>query len=342
MKRIEKPIMCIGDLGVDIFLDSQKRLSVEESTKVILKGEQVKLTDGTYTTLLFGGTVGNTSIVLSRLGTPTAFLGKIGDDVFGKFLLNKLKSEGVDTQWVLKDKDRFTFIVIVHIDGDGNKDFFLYPQTGSAYASLESVDISADIFSKSGLVFTTGINLVEEPISTTIIDLVKKCKTKNIPVAFDLNLRTNIYGWDQNIREIFQEVIHNCNIIFGSGKDELAVITGEHDEFKAAQKLITDNRIVICKMGEDGAVYFSKKEAYKIPAFPVDVESTLGAGDTFNGGFLSAYAQGKSIPECLLYGSAAAAYTIRFTDRSNCPNENQLSGFIKENEMIFERIEKIW
>ncbi len=334
--------MCIGDLGVDLFLDSQKRLSVEESTKEILNGEQVELTADTYTKLLFGGTVGNTSIVLSRLGTPTTFLGKIGDDIFGKFLLNKLNNEGVDTHWVLKDNDRFTFIVIVHIDENGKKDFFLYPQTGSAYASLESEDINTDIFSKSGLVFTTGINLVEEPISSTIRNLVKNCKTKDIPVAFDINLRTNIYGWDQKTREIFQDVIDNCSIIFGSGKDELAVITGEQDEFKAAQKLITDDRIVICKMGENGAAYFSKKEAYKIPAFPVDVESTLGAGDTFNGGFLSAYAQGKSIPECLLYGSAAAAYTIRFTDRSNCPNESQLSGFIRENQAITDKIEKIW
>lgn len=334
--------MCIGDLGVDIFLDSQKRLSVEESTKEILKGEQVELTADTYTKLLFGGTVGNTSIVLSRLGTPTTFLGKIGDDIFGKFLLNKLVSEGVDTQWVLKDRDRYTFIVIVHIDGNGNKDFFLYPQTGSAYASLEAEDVNADIFLKSGLVFTTGINLVEEPISNTIRELVKKCRVKNIPVAFDINLRTNIYGWDQKTRDIFQDVIDNCSMIFGSGKDELMVITGEQDEFKAAQKLVTDDRVVVCKMGENGAAYFSAKEAYKIPTFPVNVESTLGAGDTFNGGFLSAYAQGKSIPDCLLYGSAAAAYTIRFTDRSNCPNDSQLSEFIKENPMVSEKIEKIW
>lgn len=342
MKRIEKPILCVGDLGADIYIDTRKRSTIKQSTQEILQGNQIEVTSDSYTKLTGGGTVGNTSIVLSRLGESPLFLGKVGNDIFGRFLKENLDKEGVDTCWVITDNDRYTVIVIVHTDLNEDRDFFIYPQTGSAYASLESKDIRDEIFSKVGLVFTTGLNLVEEPITTTIGELIAKSKASQIPVAFDINLRTNIYGWDQDKRKVFLDIIDNCDIVFGSGEDELAVVVEEPDVFNAAKKLVKGGRIVVCKMGRGGAAVFTEKEALKMPAFPIEVKSTLAAGDTFNGGFLAAYVGGKELRECLLWGSAAAAYTIRFEDKNKSPNEEQLLEFIKANGKTVEKIERIY
>lgn len=342
MTRINKPILCVGDLGADISIDTRKRYSIKKSTETILKGKPIELTAESQTQLTSGGAAGNTSIVLSRLGASPFFLGKIGNDIFGKFIEDTLSKEGVDTRWLITEKNKYTVIVITYTDANGDRDFYIYPQTGSAYISLEPNDIDEDIFSKIGLIFATGLSLVEEPICSSINKLVIKAKENNIPFALDVNLRPNIYGWDQNKRKVFMDVIDNCDIIFGSGQDELTVLTENPFAFDAAKILTKGEKIVVCKLGSDGAAVFTEKEAIKMPAFPVEVINTVGAGDIFNGGFLAAYVNGKRIDECLLWGNAAAAYTIQFKDKGNVPNEEQLTQFIKTFDMSKYEIEKIY
>jgi fructokinase len=342
MRRIDKPILCAGDLGVDISIDTRRRYSLNQATEKILQGEQITVTSDNLTKLSHGGTVGNTSFALGRLGENPLVLGKVGNDIFGDFLIKSLMREGVDTRWIIRDDHKFTVIVIAYTEPDGGRDFYIYPQIGSAYASLEVGDFKPDLFTQFGLMFTTGLSLVEEPIAGTILSLATQCKQLKIPVAFDINLRTNIYGWDQDKLKTFQELIDRSDIVFGSGADELTVVTENSDVFQAARLLAKGGKLVVCKSGKDGAAVYTENEAFRLPAFPVDVKDTIGVGDVFNSGFLSAYARGKSIRDCLLWGNAAAAYSLQYKGKDNSPTEEKLKQFIDQNAAIIEKIEQIY
>lgn len=329
MRRIEKPVLCFGDTHPDIVIDKRQRLTVEEATEKLLKGEQIDKTRNSEIKMVGGGTVGNVATTLGRLGEKTLFMGKVGNDCYGEFAKKNLEFEGVDTKWLLVKTGTFTEIVICLIDGEGDRDFFMYPDTGSAFMSMMPKEICDDIFSDFGMAYVSGTGLLEEPVSTTIRGFMKACRRKGIPVAFDLNLRTNIYGWDQSQKDKFTEAIEHSDIVFGSGKEELAILEGTQDVNIAVKMLVEKGKIVVSKAGAKGASVYTEKEAYQMPALPVHKVDTVGAGDTFNGGFLAAYARGESIRDCLLWGSAAAGYSLQLAGGGNGPNEQQLHEIIR-------------
>lgn len=338
MRKITKPVLCVGEVITDIIIDTRKKLSIQQSTERLLDGDEFTETQGSTAELSGGGTVGNVAISLSRLNEKPFFLGKIGNDSFGQFAKKNMENEGVDTRWLVTDNNKNTLIVICYTDENGDRDGFIYPQTGSASASLTFDDIAQDIFSSIGLLFTSGISMVEEPISSTVLELMRQCTRRKIPVVFDINLRTNVYGWNKKMKEIFLEAIELSDIILGSEKDEFAIISGTAAASQIIGELVQKGKLVVSKAGSEGAAIYSKTAQLKMPAFSVDVIDTVGAGDIFNGGFLAAYIQGKNIKECLLWGSASAAYSLQFAGAGNAPSEKQLLEFLNQNGSIVEEI----
>ncbi len=338
MRKINKPILCVGEVITDIIIDTRKKLSIQQSTERLLDEDEFTEAQGSAAELSGGGTVGNVAISLSRLGEKTLFMGKIGNDSFGQFAKKNLENEEVDTRWLVTDNNKNTLVVICYTDENGDRDGFIYPQTGSASASVTFDDITPDVFSNIGLIFTSGISLVEEPISSTVLKLMRECRKREIPVAFDINLRTNVYGWNKKMKEIFLEAIELSDIILGSEKDEFAIISETGLASQIIKELAGKGKIIVSKAGSEGAAIYSKTAEYNMPAFSVNVVDTVGAGDIFNGGFLAAYVQGKKIKECLLWGSAAAAYSLQFAGAGNAPNNKQLQEFLSQNNSMVEKI----
>ena len=333
MRKINKPVLCVGEVITDVIIDTQKKLSIQQSTERLLTGDEFTDAKGGAAELSGGGTVGNVAIALSRLGEKPFFLGKTGNDSFGQFSKKNLEKEGIDTRWLVTDCNKNTLIVICYTDANGDRDGFIYPKTGSASASLTVDDIKPEIFLNIGMLFTTGISLVEEPICSTALELMRQCKNRKIPVAFDINLRTNVYGWNKKMKEIFLEAVDLSDIILGSEKDEFAVISEVGAASQIIDELVQKGKLVVAKAGPKGAAIYSKSGGYQMPAFPVNVIDTVGAGDIFNGGFLAAYVQGRHIDECLLWGSAAAAYSLQFAGAGNAPNSKQLEIFLSRNNI---------
>ena len=116
----------------------------------------------------------------------------------------------------------------------------------------------------------------------------------------------------------------------GSGTDEFVLLTGIDDPLKAARSLVTEKRSVVCRLGERGSVVMDKNGESSCEALKVKVADTLGAGDTFNSGFLWALARGESLEYANRAGCAAAAINISMPGARNCPTEHELLSFLSD------------
>jgi sugar/nucleoside kinase (ribokinase family) len=127
-----------------------------------------------------------------------------------------------------------------------------------------------------------------------------------------------------------QRGISSSNILFGSGTDELMPATGAENPQVAAQLLVASDRAVVCRAGSAGAdVYLPDGSISHCDAFQVPVVDTLGAGDAYNAGFITAAVEGLSLAEANRRGNAVAAWKIMHNGARNFPNRDQLEAFIQ-------------
>jgi sugar/nucleoside kinase (ribokinase family) len=337
MRRLVKPILCVGDAHPDIIFNYNKN----DDTNYLLDGESISKAEKARIKMVAGGTVGNVAIALSRLGEKTSFVGKVGRDILGDFILKYFENEGIETEWILKDEENSTEILFCFIDQKGDYDFYAYPEISHVFDNLRIPDIPKNIIQQFGLLFTSGTCLLGKEFGASIISVFRKCKEMKIPIAFDLNFRLKNYGGNQDLKSLYIEAVKYADILFGSEKEEIAAFMETDDVNQAISDLVGQNKTVIGKSGERGAAVYTRKKSFKMPAFPVKVVDTVGAGDVFNGGFLAAYAKGKPLRDCLLWGCAAAGYSVQFIGSENAPNEQQLSQFIEMNSKTAEEIKEV-
>ena len=335
---MKKPILCVGDAFPDLILDKRIWETVHETTEEILSGSGWVKPHLKEIRLSGGGTVSNVAVSLARLGNPTAFLGRTGRDHFGRFMREHMEKNGVDTRYIVIDEEYPTALVIMLVDEKGDRDGCIYPLFGAANSKLCVGDFSEDLYDEIGFGYITGISLTEEPSGQATLHFVRKCREKGIPVAMDLNMRTNVHGWNKKMKDAFLEAVEGCSLLFGSVPDEWDILAAPHPLVHLIDDLIAKGKTVVCKEGPRGASLFTKGERLRIPAFPVKVADTVGAGDVFNSGYLTAHLEGKDLGECLLWGSAAAGYSIQFHGAGNCPTREQLQKMISKYALNEERV----
>ncbi len=330
---MRRNIVCVGEGTADLVIDTRNRYSTMQATEAIL-GEEAENTDvQNPIDISVGGTVVNVAVAAATLGEETKFFGKFGRDPYGRFTVNGMKEAGVDTSWCLEANEKFSNTVIFYVYEDGGRDGFIFPPEGSACADVHIDEIPDDLFENAGILFTTGINLNEQPMCDTIFEVAKRCRECDTKLAFDISLRTTIYGWTEEVRKRYLDFMEYCDIILGSGEDEICVITKIKDPEEAARSLAKDDKIIVCKSGSKGAALYSSKGSYKMPAYPVKVKDTIGAGDTFNGGFIVALNRKYDLQSSLKWGSAAAAYSIQFEGACSTPDEKTLKDFMANYDL---------
>jgi len=276
-----------------------------------------------------GGTAANTASGLGRLGADCTFLGKAGDDFFGRAMKNALQCDGVNTDYFVLDQNLSSVLILVVIDEKNERFPFLMPRENPSYLQLFDEDMPDRILEQVSFVHSTGLMLFEEPAAGAVCRFLEKCAAHGIKVSLDINLR--IETLKQN-RDHLLQALDAVDYLFGSGMDEFVPLTGIHDPLAAARSLVTEKRTVICRMGERGSVAMDWNGEFQCEAFKVKVADTLGAGDAFNSGFLWALAKGESFQFANRAGCAAAAINISKPGARNCPGEQELLSFLISSE----------
>lgn len=260
--------------------------------------------DGLYQ-MGFGGDVSNVAIAAARQGTRTGMITHVGADRFGKDLITLWHREKVDTTFVRAIEGQDTGLYFVHHDEDGHH--FTYRRRGSACSRIDSGDIPEQAILGAGMFYTSAIGLaVSGSLRAATFDAMSLAGKNNVQVAFDPNLREQLWPLEQ-ARQVTHEAMTLCDIAL-PGLDDARRLTGLHtpDEIIGFYHSL-GARVVALTLGSAGVAVSTGDAIATLPAFKVNAVDATGAGDCFNGVFLSGLLRGVHPEEAARTANAGAA-----------------------------------
>lgn len=246
-----------------------------------------------------GGAPGNFLAALSAYGAKTAFLGKVGDDTFGKLLLKTIADAGIETKGIIIDPSVFTTLAFVTFGPDGDRSFSFARKPGADTRILfEELDLS--LIDHARLFHFGTLSLTDEPARTTTRKAVAYAKEHGKLITFDPNLRPPLWTSSEMAKEQILWGLSNADIVKISD-EEVEFLWGITDERKAADKLIREYgvKLAMITMGPKGAYLATANASAMVYCPAVKPIDTTGAGDIFGGSAISQLLKTGKAPEAL-------------------------------------------
>jgi len=232
-----------------------------------------------------GGAPANVAVGLVRLGTPSAFMGKVGDDPFGHFLANTLAEAGVDVRPVRFSAEARTALAFVSLRADGEREFMFYRHP-SADMLFEPAEVNANVIRGAKLLHYGTISLISEPSRSATLHAIELAKEAGCIVSCDPNLRLALWPDRNAARDGLLGAIAQAQVVKLSD-DELRFLTDSDDPAAARQHLWHDRlELMVVTLGSAGCVYFTPDFDGVVVGFGVEAVDATGAGDGFVAGLL--------------------------------------------------------
>ena len=243
-----------------------------------------------------GGAPANVAVATSRLGEEAAFVGSVGKDLFGDFILRALEAEGVVTSGVRRcEPPTRTSLAFVEIDEEGDRSFTFYRSDPAADELLGPEDVSEELLSGISFVNFGSIPLIKDPSRSAIHEAAKLARDLNVPVAFDVNFREHLWSSAEEAREVV-DPLFDYSYIVKLSDDELSPLLGTEGIEEAAEKLLERGvSLILVSLGPEGAFYATAEFMGSVPAYPVEVVDATGAGDAFLAAVLVHLSEGPEI-----------------------------------------------
>lgn len=244
-----------------------------------------------------GGAPANVAVMASKLGVSSGFIGKLGMDMFGKYLRDTLSAEGVDTKGLILDKDFSTTLAFVGKSSEGERDFVFY-RKNSADLNLSFSEVNLKLIDSCKLLHFGALLLTSEPSKSAVINTVEYAKQQGKIISYDPNWRERLWESKEAAVKAMRSVLMYVDVIKVS-EAELQIITDCANLLPAIAKLLNDGVKVVCiTQGAKGCIVATRHGIERLPTFKVETVDTLGAGDSFFGAFLSRLViSGKSMNE---------------------------------------------
>lgn len=233
-----------------------------------------------------GGAPANVACVLSKLGCSTAFIGKIGNDAFGRQCKHSLENVNVNTDYMIVSEDAPTTLAFVCLDENGNREFSFY-RDNTADVSLSISDINTVSSVQSKYFHFGSVSLTKEPSKTAVLKAVENAKKSGAIISYDPNLRVNLWESEEEAKETILGTLHFAEIIKIS-EEEADFLFGETDCGKACDiiyKKYNTNMIIITRATKGCYAQINGK-SYTSYAYDIKTIDTTGAGDSFLAGVL--------------------------------------------------------
>ena len=233
-----------------------------------------------------GGAPANVAVAAGRLGAHTAFLGKAGNDMHGKFLKSVLEEEKVDTSGLILDDQYFTTLAFVEVNENGERTFSFARKPG-ADTQIKKEEIEIDVLDKTNIFHVGSLSLTAQPARDTTLYAVKRARNKGSIISYDPNYRASLWPDEKTAKQQMRSLIPYVDLMKISD-EETELLTDEKEVEKAAEVLHRQGvKIVAVTLGGKGAYIYSKDGGCVVPGFEVtQIGDTNGAGDSFWGGFL--------------------------------------------------------
>ncbi len=282
-----------------------------------------------------GGAPANCLAANAKLGGSCAFVGSVGKDFFGRFLVEQLKRLEIDVE-NMTEVPELTTIDFVANNRDGEREFAFFRNPG-ADTKLVFEKIPNDRWLDTKIFHYGTLSFTDEPSASTVKKMLRAAKERNILLSFDPNYRENLWESPGKAREIIEECLQYCDILKIS-EEEMRLIfnTGMIHPSEALERFLSMGiSHVFITMGDKGTWYGDRHTRGFEKAFSVEAVDTTGCGDSFLGTihyFLLHY-PGWNLKKMVAYANAAAA--ICATGRTGIaamPEWGQIENLVKEGK----------
>jgi sugar/nucleoside kinase (ribokinase family) len=300
-------ILVIGELNVDLIVTGLASLPAF--------GQELTCTG-------FSRALGSSSAIFARalagLGAPVDFMGKVGGDDNGRFMLAQLQEIGIGTQNVIVDPTIQTGVTIS----------LTYPHEKAQITYLGSIadyrlsDVNLDALGDYTHLHMASMYL-QTGLQPAFPELLRRAQHLGLTTSLDP-------GWDpqETWNGVLREALSEVNVLFVN-EHEVRAMAGLDSVRQAASALAQNVELVVAKLGADGALMADKSGLLEVPALPVQVVATTGAGDSFNAGFIYKYIlEGGSKAEALRFANACGAIAVtRVGGASSVPGASDVEIF---------------
>jgi 2-dehydro-3-deoxygluconokinase len=296
--------------------------------EAMVEFNQIPQGDGRMYLQGFGGDTSNTSIAAARQGARCAYISLVGNDALGEMCLALWKSEGVDVSAVQVRDDAPTGVYFVRHDADGHH--FSYLRRGSAASRIQPGDLSPGLFSQAKYLHVTGISqAISASANQTVAAAIAMARVAGAKVSYDPNLRFALWSLEEARSTVIETIAMTDEFL--PGQEELAKVCGlEAPEDLIAWAHRQGAKVVVLKMGAQGALASDGRTLQKIAAFPVKAVDATGAGDCFNGAYLARRARGEDVFTSARWAVASAALSTQgYGAVAPLPTESRVAEFLK-------------
>ncbi|MEM5878311.1 MAG: carbohydrate kinase family protein [Candidatus Aenigmatarchaeota archaeon] len=303
-------VTVLGDINVDIITMPLDKYPDKDKQKTV-----------NDMLLCPGGSAFNLALACAKLGLRTKFIGKIGSDYFGDFLLkagkeNKIKMDVRKSN----EKTGITFAVTFK---DGSRSFISFKGTNNTFSTkdFDKKSIEGKVLAIAGYNLTNSLR-------KDVYDLINHAKGKGMRVSLDPNWDPD--GWTQERLNDLIKILPQLDWFLPDFKEAEAITFTKNDLLMIKKLVLLGSRCVLLKQGEKGCLIGLKDYIKLIPSFKVDVKSTTGAGDIFHAAFLKSILSENDVEKSVVFANAAGALATTKFSYEKYPTEKQIKDFLKE------------
>ncbi|MDB6177073.1 5-dehydro-2-deoxygluconokinase [Paracoccus sp. Z330] len=257
-----------------------------------------------------GGSSANICAGLCKLGARSALVTSVSDDAVGRFCVNRLQHYGVDTRHVRAIGGEYRTSLAVYESCIEDFQNVIYRNNAVDFQVTDQ-DVDQPDYTAFGALITAGTVFAAEPSRSSTFRAFQNARNAGMPVIFDIDYRP--YSWvsPEDAAEVLSQAGDESDLIVGND-EEFGFMAGGIDKGldKARELARRPGRIVIYKMGHEGAVTLADGQEIRTGIYPVTAVKPNGAGDSFMAGLLAALAEGRELREAVLRGSACASIVV--------------------------------
>lgn len=280
--------------------------------------------------LAVAGAEFNVAVGAARLEHKVTYMTKLGDDPFGKLIVNVLNENNIGSEFVTFSKERPTGFMLKGRTSEGDPDIF-YFRKNSAASTLSAADVEKIDLSQYTNIHLTGIlPALSECAKEATFALMQKAKAQGLFISFDPNLRPQLWHSQEDMIETINKLSSYADLVL-PGENEGKILVGTKDA-KTINEFYLKNGAGICvtKCGSKGAyVSTDKGENYMVDGYTVKkVVDTVGAGDGFATGVITGLMEGLPLDKAVKRGTAIGAIQVMSRgDNEGLPTREELANF---------------
>jgi 2-dehydro-3-deoxygluconokinase len=307
-----------------------KIMLVGEPMGLFIAEEEALLEDVRHFSTSVAGAEFNVAVGLARLEHPVGYLTKLGDDPFGRQIIKAMNRNSINTSMVIKSKDHATGFMLKSKTSHGDPDIFYYRKNSAAStispADLENLDLS----DYCALHMTGILPALSSSAKESAYFLMRKARESGLTIFFDPNLRPQLWSSREMMIQTINELASMADYVL-PGEKEGEILCGSRDPKKIAEFYLTKGaKTVIVKVGPKGAYAATKNGSFLSPTYPAEkIVDTVGAGDGFAAGVISAVIEGLSLEEAVRRGNAIGTIQVmNVSDNEGLPTRKELELFM--------------